>query len=160
MTQKEFYAEQLNDQRWVNRRKQILDRDRYLCVRCFPLREEEGWEIDARESNDFDADDRVLHVHHLCYRSGFKAWDYLDEDLITLCEDCHQNEHVRLFREKKDELITQYGLPRHKEGTVTAKEGLEHLSLCRDHPNWEKFCRAVDRHSPSFYSASGYYSGF
>ncbi len=36
----------------------------------------------------------VLQVHHKRYIESRKFWDYDDEDLITLCKDCHRNYHV------------------------------------------------------------------
>ena len=34
--------------------------------------------------------DKELHVHHLAYRSGTDVWDYDNDELITLCKDCHK----------------------------------------------------------------------
>lgn len=35
----------------------------------------------------------TLHVHHLHYIPDRAYWDYEDWELITLCENCHKNEH-------------------------------------------------------------------
>ena len=35
--------------------------------------------------------EKTLHVHHKQYEKGKDPWDYLDENLITLCKDCHEN---------------------------------------------------------------------
>ncbi|WP_026995652.1 HNH endonuclease [Flectobacillus major] len=75
------YAALLFDQRWIQRRKEILERDEYKCVIC--LNEEK------------------LQVHHRQYHmikiSGkFKPpWDYEDYLLITLCESCHKRGHSK-----------------------------------------------------------------
>lgn len=34
-----------------------------------------------------------LNVHHKYYVNGLNPWDYPDEDLITLCEECHKKRH-------------------------------------------------------------------
>jgi hypothetical protein len=35
----------------------------------------------------------MLVVHHRVYRSGKMAWEYGDDDLLTLCERCHSKLH-------------------------------------------------------------------
>lgn len=37
--------------------------------------------------------DETLHVHHKQYIKGRSAWEYDDEELVVLCESCHQREH-------------------------------------------------------------------
>lgn len=69
------YAEQLLDSRWLAKREEILERDRYGCKRCA---------VFGRTG---------LHVHHLAYYGGLMAWEYPDRLLITLCELCHTKEH-------------------------------------------------------------------
>lgn len=34
-----------------------------------------------------------LNVHHKCYIRNKMAWEYNNEDLITLCSTCHKEEH-------------------------------------------------------------------
>lgn len=36
----------------------------------------------------------VMQVHHRKYIHGREAWDYSDEDLVTLCKRCHAKLHV------------------------------------------------------------------
>jgi len=36
----------------------------------------------------------ILNVHHKKYIEGRKIWEYNDSDLITLCSECHTNEHI------------------------------------------------------------------
>lgn len=46
--------------------------------------------------------DRTLHVHHKRYVKVWKPWEYLDGDLVTLCERCHEAEtncKADLYRE-------------------------------------------------------------
>lgn len=68
------YEEQIKSPHWHKRRLQILQRDNFTCQIC-------------------GSTEKTLHVHHLCYRKGAKIWEYPDNTLITLCEDCHRMEH-------------------------------------------------------------------
>ena len=34
-----------------------------------------------------------LNVHHKYYMQGLKPWEYPDDALVTLCEDCHKKRH-------------------------------------------------------------------
>lgn len=72
---KQTYKEQLADGRWLRKKNEILERDKYTCQRC------------GATSN--------LQVHHKEYLVNKKAWEYPNEDLITLCVNCHENEHKR-----------------------------------------------------------------
>lgn len=66
------YAELLESPEWKARRAEILERDGHRCTHC-------------------NASRKVLQVHHRNgYVWGRKPWDYADEDLQTLCIDCHQ----------------------------------------------------------------------
>lgn len=67
------YVEKLKDPRWQQRRLRIFDRDGWSC--CFCNRK-----------------DKTLHVHHRRYIPKQEPWDYPDNLLITLCEDCHEQE--------------------------------------------------------------------
>lgn len=62
------------DPRWQKKRLEILSRDNWQCKCC-------------------GEEDRTLHVHHLQYIKGKLLWEYPDNLLITLCEECHSNEH-------------------------------------------------------------------
>ncbi len=67
------YAEKLKDPRWQKKRLQILERDGWCCQNCCDP-------------------ENTLHVHHRWYEKGKDPWDYPDECLVTLCEECHENE--------------------------------------------------------------------
>ena len=67
------YAELLKDPRWIKRRNEILTRDKNTCQFC-------------------GCKNRYLHVHHKRYIKGLNPWEYDDDDLITLCERCHDCE--------------------------------------------------------------------
>lgn len=71
---KEKYREELKDPRWLAKRKEILLLDEFKCRRCGT---EKG----------------PLNVHHLYYVDGRHAWEYYNDQLITLCEQCHFEIH-------------------------------------------------------------------
>lgn len=76
------YKEQIKSPKWQKKRLEILDRDNFECVVC-------------------GASDKPLHVHHKKYIAGRDYWDYPDELLVTLCEDCHKKFHGKEESEKK-----------------------------------------------------------
>lgn len=78
MTQKE-YSKLLRDPRWRAKRIEILERDKYTCKLCGKKKE----------------DGVVLHVHHIMYHKGLMPWEYRNRELITLCEECHNNFHKK-----------------------------------------------------------------
>lgn len=67
------YAEKLRDPRWQKKRLEIFERDGWHCRRC----------------GDSES---TLHCHHMRYDRGGEPWDSPSEDLITLCESCHEGE--------------------------------------------------------------------
>lgn len=68
------YSDKLKDPRWQKKRLDILNRDEFTCRFC-------------------STDDKPLHVHHIHYES-FNPWETRDSLLITLCEECHENETI------------------------------------------------------------------
>jgi len=56
--------------KWQRKRLEIMERDAWRCVICH-------------------TEDKTLTVHHLLYHKGAKPWEYADEELVTLCQDCH-----------------------------------------------------------------------
>lgn len=75
------YAEKLKDPRWQKKRLKIMQRDKFEC-----------WYCGDKES--------TLHVHHEEY-IGDNPWDTPNKHLLTLCEDCHEVEHLLKTREEK-----------------------------------------------------------
>ena len=67
------YFELLKDPRWQKKRLKILERDEFQCQECCDT-------------------SRTLHVHHKYYIYDKDPWDYSDDLLITLCNDCHKEE--------------------------------------------------------------------
>lgn len=88
------YKEQLKSPKWQKRRLEIMSRDNFTCQMC-------------------GATDKQLHVHHIRYKPGRYIWDYKDDEIITLCEDCHNNEHnidgVTYDINEMIEVIRDYG---------------------------------------------------
>lgn len=65
------YADLLKDPRWQKKRLQILNRDEFTCRNC-------------------GLGTKTLHVHHKVYfKQKTNPWDYPDNLLVTLCEECH-----------------------------------------------------------------------
>jgi len=69
------YQDQLRHPNWQRKRLLIFDRDKWKCTRC-----------NGTESQ--------LHAHHKQYHKGRKPWEYLDSDIVTLCEHCHSGIHA------------------------------------------------------------------
>lgn len=67
------YQSLLQTPEWDEKRKSILARDGYQCRQC-------------------GIKDVTLHVHHHFYYPNTQPWDYDDEVLVTLCEQCHERE--------------------------------------------------------------------
>jgi hypothetical protein len=70
---KHIYNEKLKDINWQKKKNSIQIRDEFTCQKCGS---KEGF----------------LNVHHRHYLPGRDPWDYPDQLLILLCEDCHKDE--------------------------------------------------------------------
>ena len=68
------YGDKLKDPRWQKKRLEVLERDDFTCQKCCDT-------------------ETTLNVHHRVYFKNKDPWDYLDTDLITLCEKCHNLEY-------------------------------------------------------------------
>lgn len=85
---KSAYSEKLKDPRWQKLRLEIFQRDGFACRIC-------------------GATDKTLNAHHSYYEKGVEGiWDYDHRSIVTLCEDCHSEEHEYLYQ-AKDSLIQQ-----------------------------------------------------
>lgn len=62
------YSEMLKHPKWQKKRLEILERDKWCCVKCGDT-------------------ETTLHIHHLKYTG--KPWEAPAKDLSTLCADCH-----------------------------------------------------------------------
>jgi hypothetical protein len=67
------YLEKLRSPKWQKKRLEILERDNFTCTDC-------------------GDNESTLNVHHKIYFSGKEPWEYENELLITLCENCHKQE--------------------------------------------------------------------
>lgn len=82
------YDEMREHPSWQKRKAEILKRDNHACRSC-------------------GSKDVTLHAHHLYYLPDKLLWEYEDNALITLCEICHNTEHLigNTIRESLLELI-------------------------------------------------------
>ena len=74
------YEDLLKTEEWSEKRQKILNRDNNKCVYC------------GKTHN--------LQVHHKYYSkypNGFRVypWNYPDDALITLCDECHKKVHSK-----------------------------------------------------------------
>lgn len=69
------YREKLRNPRWQRRRLEMMEVAGFACQHC-------------------GAEDKTLAVHHRRYFRGRDPWEYPDELLLVLCEDCHEAEHA------------------------------------------------------------------
>jgi 5-methylcytosine-specific restriction endonuclease McrA len=81
---KKTYYEMLKDERWQNRRLEIFNRDKFICRRCGYESSYEDFAGENDEVREF-----YLEVHHIKYIYGLKPWEYPENLLVTLCENCH-----------------------------------------------------------------------
>ncbi|MDI9358558.1 MAG: hypothetical protein QM528_06400 [Phycisphaerales bacterium] len=77
-TQDNFEKKGWNTPEWIAKSKAVKERDGNKCRCC-------------------GTTTKILHAHHRCYitKNGVQnnPWEYPNELLITLCEDCHRNGH-------------------------------------------------------------------
>ncbi len=74
------YKEDLENYRWIRKRKRIFKRDNFTCQEC------------GATTN--------LQVHHKEYISGRRPWQYNESYLITLCASCHGKHHLPEIKAK------------------------------------------------------------
>lgn len=74
------YSEKLKDPRWQRKRLEVLQRDDFMCRWC-------------------GDNESTLHVHHLSYSAD--PWETPEGQLLTLCENCHEADHVERQRAEK-----------------------------------------------------------
>ena len=101
MKKEESYRELLKDPRWIKRRNEILSRDNNTCQFC-------------------GCQDKYMHVHHKQYREGCLPWEYPDNMLVTLCEDCHNWVHLNRNIHNIDVRVGQVFRHEHSDWVNTA----------------------------------------
>lgn len=82
------YQDQLKTPMWQERRLYVLKRDMFTCTMC----------------NQYGSQ---VHAHHNYYEKGKKAWEYPYSALITLCDNCHNEEHA-IEHDIKEELFLAF----------------------------------------------------
>jgi len=76
------YSDKLLDPRWQQMRLKVYERDGFACRCC-------------------DSKDKTLHAHHVQYHPYAEGpWDYDPDTIITLCFECHSDEHKSLDASK------------------------------------------------------------
>lgn len=75
------WSDQYLHPNWQKMRLWVLSRDNFSCVSCKSM-------------------DKTLHAHHLKYIKGKNVWEVPHWYIVTLCEDCHSEEHGRDLRAK------------------------------------------------------------
>lgn len=81
------YRDKLLDPRWQKRKSEVQIAHNFTCEDC-------------------GSTSKTLHVHHCFYIKGREPWEYEDDLLMLLCEDCHprrqdleQQAHIQLALE-------------------------------------------------------------
>lgn len=83
----------LRTKRWERKRKQILQRDNYMCQRC--------WIKYGIINND------NLQVHHIKSRVDYPDLAYTDENLVTVCSHCNWNLEAKHLNHELDFVLNQ-----------------------------------------------------
>lgn len=112
---------------WQQKKCEILVRDNFTCQVC------------GFSSNDDANSSKLLHVHHRYYIKGKdEVWDYPNEALITLCENCHAKEHSFDGKSIQDAYVTNQILRQNASDIISSIEKLdEDISLCN-------FCKDIN----------------
>jgi hypothetical protein len=71
MVNNEFF-ELYRHPKWQEKRLEIMNDANFTCERC-------------------GSKEKTLNVHHRYYEKGKKPWQYPNESLDCLCEDCHKD---------------------------------------------------------------------
>ena len=84
---KKSYSEKLLDPRWQQMRLRVYERDNFTCRMC-------------------NASTKTLNAHHVHYHPFAEGpWDYDSDTIITLCSDCHSDEHINLDSSKANVIL-------------------------------------------------------
>lgn len=78
------YSEMLRHPLWQRKRLEVLEHEAFACSVCCD-------------------DESPLHVHHRRYIKGRKPWEYEADDLVVLCESCHEEAHA--IKDKQTDLF-------------------------------------------------------
>ncbi len=75
------YAQKLQDPRWQMKRLEIMKRAGSRCEWCG---------TDARAESTRRGGTPGLQIHHGFYGKSVEPWEYEDNTLYCLCDDCHE----------------------------------------------------------------------
>ena len=71
------YWQKLKDPRWQKKRLEVMQAKDFTCEMC----------------GDSES---TLNVHHKEYFKDLEPWEYENNQLAVLCEDCHETRHNEL----------------------------------------------------------------
>lgn len=98
---KNDFFDQYKDPRWQKKRLEIMQRDEFMCQNCYD-------------------EESTLNVHHKYYIHNKKPWEYHDQLLITLCEECHQfEEETKGIINDMPKVLLNHGYLNHQLYTLT-----------------------------------------
>jgi len=83
------YSKKLKDVRWQKMRLTVFERDDWTC---------RAWLCGRKEGREH----YTLQAHHRYYRRGAEPWDYAQESIITMCEECHQKETAERWKAEQN----------------------------------------------------------
>lgn len=101
---------------WQEKKNTILTRDSYTCVICGKRGDE----------------NTLMHVHHLTCKNG-KVGDCPDEDLVTLCEDCHKQVHSGKPFESAQ---MNYAIYRMTNLSILSRKCISPIATISSHTKW------------------------
>ena len=91
---REEYERQLHSEYWRGYSYSLIKERNFTCADC---------------GRRFPNERNKLQVHHLVYRDA-KPWSYDPDELIVLCEECHQKRHG-IVPEPEPEPVSEYNTP-------------------------------------------------
>ena len=89
----------INDSELVSYPMAIMIFDKELTEKYYLNIDEDGISVTYKNYaffvrlNNYQFKYKGLNIHHKYYISGKKPWEYEDDALVTLCEDCHKKRH-------------------------------------------------------------------
>ena len=80
MSRRDYYYKYLESDHWKQLREQTFERDGHRCQHC--------------------GTPKNLRGHHVIYRKDLEKCT--PKDIMTLCDSCHHQEHVRIKQKRKE----------------------------------------------------------
>ncbi|HZK25054.1 MAG TPA: HNH endonuclease [Oscillospiraceae bacterium] len=77
-----WYVKFYQSKEWRATRARVLQRDRYECQTC-----------KDRGKVTVGTEDRPLEVHHIKHLKDYPLLGLAEDNLLTLCASCHNEEH-------------------------------------------------------------------